>query len=69
MWGQTVRTFLYLMLQQRLFMQQFYFISVPLFDLDHYMFRPLHKAIFRWMFCGPCYTYMLRRVQVALLFT
>jgi hypothetical protein len=58
---------LYLMLQ-RLFMQQFYWISVSLFDLDHYMFRPLHKAIFRWMFCGHCYTYTLRDVQVALLF-
>jgi hypothetical protein len=54
---------------QRLFMQQFYWISVPLFDLDYYMLRPLHKAIFRWMFCGPCYTYTLRYVQVALLFT
>jgi hypothetical protein len=58
---------LYLMLQ-RLSMQQFYWILVPLFDLDHHMFRPLHKAIFRWMFCGPCYTYTPRHVQVALLF-
>jgi hypothetical protein len=48
--------FLYLMLRS-LFMQQFYWISVPLFDLDHYMFRPLHKAIFRWMFCGPCHLF------------
>jgi hypothetical protein len=59
---------LYLILQ-RLVMQQFYWISVPLFDLDHYMFRPLHKAIFRWMFCGPCYTYTRRHMQVAPLFT
>jgi hypothetical protein len=49
-------------------MQQFYYISVSLFDLDHYMFRPLHKAIFRWMFSGR-YNCTLRHVQVALLFT
>jgi hypothetical protein len=42
---------------QRPFMQQFFWISVPLFDLDHYMFRPLHRAIFRWIFSGPCYIY------------